>query len=114
MEKNIIKRCIKACSETDMLGGRCECAHEVFVLNIENDVKERSKALDILLDHMSDNTVKHINKVSYLEDWIIDAMIEFKELKELDESEVCPNCEEECMPISIGGRMCNKCYYDKL
>ena len=26
---------------------------------------------------------------------------------------VCPNCDEECKPISLGW-MCNKCHYDKL
>ena len=31
----------------------------------------------------------------------------------LNEKVICPNCDEECEPISMG-RMCNKCFYDKL
>ena len=26
---------------------------------------------------------------------------------------ICPNCDEECLPITLG-LMCNKCGYDKL
>lgn len=39
----------------------------------------REIAKEILYDNMSDNTAKHINDVSFLEDWIIDAMVEYHE-----------------------------------
>ena len=37
----------------------------------------REKAKEILYDNMSENSSKLINKISYLPDWIIDAMIEY-------------------------------------
>jgi hypothetical protein len=42
------------------------------------DIEQKRKlARDILEDEMSDNTLEHISKIDYLQDWIIDAMINF-------------------------------------
>lgn len=40
--------------------------------------KDRDTALKVLLKNLNDSSVKHINDVRFLEDWIIDAMIEYK------------------------------------
>lgn len=40
---------------------------------------KREKAKSVLEDEMSDYTLNHIKKINYLEDWIIDAMIKYKE-----------------------------------
>jgi hypothetical protein len=39
----------------------------------------RNRALNILEDEMSENTLRHIREIDYLEDWIVDAMINFHE-----------------------------------
>ena len=49
-------------------------------LNNVMDLKEKRKlAKDVLEDNMSESTSEHINKVDYLTNWIIDAMIEFSD-----------------------------------
>lgn len=37
----------------------------------------RDRALSVLKDEMSKNTLEHIEKIEYLEEWIIDAMVNF-------------------------------------
>lgn len=39
----------------------------------------RTIALNILEDEMSENTLRHIREIDYLENWIVDAMINFHE-----------------------------------
>ena len=39
----------------------------------------RDRALNILEDEMSENTLRHIREIDYLEGWIVDAMIKFHE-----------------------------------
>ena len=51
----------------------------------------RRIALKVLEDEMSENTLRHIREIDYLEDWIVDAMINFhesevKKLNLLDDS----------------------------
>lgn len=47
-------------------------------INNEADI---FKAKEILSDNMSEDTSLHISKIEHLEDWIIDAMIEFAKHK---------------------------------
>ena len=76
----------------------------------------REIAKEILYDNMSDNTAKHINDISFLEDWIIDAMVEYheKQVKNNDslhsvvESFECmnttidaPKCKEQCSECNL-------------
>lgn len=42
-----------------------------------HNLELRETALRILEDHMSDNTLKYIKCIDYLDQWIVDAMIEF-------------------------------------
>jgi len=37
----------------------------------------RIRALNLLREEMSENTLTHIREIDYLEDWIVDAMINF-------------------------------------
>jgi hypothetical protein len=39
----------------------------------------RTIAINILEDEMSENTLRHIREIDYLEEWIVDAMINFHE-----------------------------------
>ena len=39
--------------------------------------KIRNRAIAILKDEMSETTLIHIRKIDFLEDWIVDAMINF-------------------------------------
>jgi len=42
----------------------------------EDDIM-RTRALNLLREEMSENTLNHIKEIDYLEDWIVDAMINF-------------------------------------
>ena len=46
----------------------------------------RTRAINVLEDEMSENTLRHIREYDYLEDWIVDAMINFhkSEVKKLN------------------------------
>ena len=41
---------------------------------------------------MSDSTARHINEISFLEDWIIDAMEEFKTFNNIEIYRKCEYC----------------------
>ena len=41
--------------------------------------QKRKLAEEVLTDEMSEYTMKHINDIRYLKDWIIDAMLEFSD-----------------------------------
>lgn len=41
--------------------------------------QKRKLAEEVLMDEMSSYTAKHINEIHYLQDWIIDAMINFSD-----------------------------------
>ena len=43
----------------------------------KEDISMRIRALNILEDEMSENTLSHIKEIDYLEEWIVDAMIKF-------------------------------------
>jgi len=43
----------------------------------KEDANLRTRALNILREEMSANTLTHIKEIDYLEDWIVDAMINF-------------------------------------
>jgi hypothetical protein len=44
---------------------------------LKEDATLRTRALNLLREEMSENTLKHIKEIDYLEDWIVDAMINF-------------------------------------
>lgn len=59
----------------------------------------RNRAINILEDEMSENTLRHIREIDYLEDWIVDAMIRFheSELKNFHLSDVISSvCGKHC------------------
>lgn len=62
-------------------------------------LKMRNRAINILEDEMSENTLRHIREIDYLEDWIVDAMIRFheSELKNFHLSDVISSvCGKHC------------------
>jgi len=62
-------------------------------------MKDREIANKILLDNMSDASAKHISEISYLQDWIIDAMLEYHN-KKLSLSKEAGKEQEKCINTS--------------
>jgi len=53
----------------------------------------RNRAKEILRNEMSENTLEHIHKIEHLENWLIDAMINFheSEVKKLTKGDIIKN-----------------------
>ena len=70
----------------------------------------RNRASHILKDELSDNTLKHIQEIDYLEDWIVDAMITFhqNEINIVNHGKDIKNC---CSPTDgfFLGTTCPHC-----
>jgi len=79
---------------------------------MKTDLRLREEAMKILEDHMSENTLKHIKSIDYLDQWIVDAMIEFhyKQIEKMVINTKKCICEAKLPFIGYDGRdYCRGC-----
>jgi hypothetical protein len=69
--------------------------------------KKRKLAEEVLTDEMSSYTMKHINEIRYLQDWIIDAMIEFS--NKVNNVVLDDVSKSECKWIKVNGVYKKQC-----